>query len=236
MVQGSFLCTVQVQQHQSKAYERLGQKNSQTQRSRYEINTQKTEGNQEHWYLAFYQKEYFCSFLKLFSHNQSRSSFPFPKETILYKDIFLQCGKGSLLEFSLLNTLNMESIAGHSSEIQYTRVLWANKVISVYSTPAFWKETRILHAYLQNYERLFTPKQGAYLEHIWTSECNIHTKNRAHLLPAFGKPSLWFYKIALNHILKYRVGSFALDQEADLCPKGTKLCSSCHGTASIFVY
>lgn len=47
--------------------------------------------------------------------------------------------------------------------------------------------------------------------------------------------SLWFHKVALKYILEYRVDRFALDQEADLCPKGTSLCSSCYGTASIFV-
>lgn len=72
-------------------------------------------------------------------------------------------------------------------------------------------------------------------ERIWSSEWNIHTRKRAHLLSEFGKSSLWSHKVALKYILKYRVGRFALDQEADLCPKGTKPCSSCYGTASIFV-
>lgn len=70
--------------------------------------------------------------------------------------------------------------------------------------------------------------------HIWTNEWNILIK-KGPFLPEFGKSSLQFRKVALKYILKYRAGRFALDQEAALCLKGTKPCSSCYGTASIFV-
>lgn len=89
------------------------------------------------------------------------------------------------------------------------------------------KSHRIMNAYLsQSKEHIY-----AYLDH-WMKHPHQKTSPFLH---EFSKSPLWFYKVALKYILKYRVGRFGLDQEADLGPKGTKLCSSCYGTASIFV-
>lgn len=61
--------------------------------------------------------------------------------------------------------------------------------------------------------------------HLLASERNIHIKKKKNesILACIWKSSLWFHKVALEYILEYRVGRFALDQEADLCPKDTNL-------------
>lgn len=100
------------------------------------------------------------------------------------------------------------------------------------------KDMRTLHVLegLQNYECLFVPKQGAYLCLSGPVNETSTSKEKCPFLLEFGKSSLWSHKVALKYIWKYRVGRFALDQEADLCPKGTEPSSSCYGTTSIFVY
>lgn len=83
-----------------------------------------------------------------------------------------------------------------------------------------------LHIYPKSKEHIYA-SLGQWMKYP-------HPKNGS-ILACIWKSSLWSHKVALKCILEFRVGRFALDQEADLCPKGTDLCSSCYGTASIFV-
>lgn len=58
--------------------------------------------------------------------------------------------------------------------------------------------------------------------HLWSSDWNIHIQ-KGSILARIWESSLWFHKVALKYISEYRAGRFALDQEADLCLKGTNL-------------
>lgn len=109
-------------------------------------------------------------------------------------------------------------------------------MISSYNTSTSRKKTGNPHGLkaLQNVAAHLSQKQGAYLCISGPVNEISHPKNGS-ILACIWKSSLWSQKVALKCILEFRVGRFALDQEADLCPKGTDLCSSCYGTASIFV-
>lgn len=99
-------------------------------------------------------------------------------------------------------------------------------MISSYNTPTYQEKAGNPHGLeaLQNMAVYLSQSK----EHIYASfgqwKKHPHKKKKnGSILACIWKSSLWFHKVALEYILEYRVGRFALDQEADLCPKGTNL-------------